>query len=108
MQLAFEIGQEFQLKKDTPIQDVAGYRSLGDFISMILPNIYIIASLILFILLVVGGFAIMTSGDDPQKKGQGSKAITSAIIGFIIIFTSYWLIKLIEFLTGINIFKSGV
>jgi len=105
VQLAVDIGEQFKLKGNTGIGDPSsGYQSIGEFISVILPNVYIIASLILFILLIGGGFAIITSGDNPQQKGKGAKTVTSAVIGFIVIFTSYWIIKLIEFLTGINIF----
>ena len=98
------IGEEFKIK-EKGIAETTGYGSIGEFISAILPNVYIIASLILFILLIAGGFVIIASGGNPEKKGQGGKAITSAIAGFIIIFVSFWIIKLIEFLTGIEIFK---
>jgi ABC-type Na+ efflux pump permease subunit len=107
--LAFDIGEQFKLKGNVGIgSQTSPYQTVGGFISLILPNVYIAASLILFILLIAGGFAIMSSGSDPQKKAKGAKAVTSAVVGFIIIFTSFWLIKLIEFLTGINIFKAGV
>ena len=106
VQLALNIGDEFKLKSENGgIQNTAGYRSLGEFISAILPNIYVVASLILFVLIIGAGFVIIASGNDPQKKGQGAKAFTSAIIGFIIIFVSFWIIKLIEFFTGIEIFN---
>ena len=109
VQLAVDIGEQFKLKGHTGIGDPSsGYGSIGEFISVILPNVYVIASLILFVLIIGGGFAIITSGNDPQQKGKGAKAVTSAVIGFVIIFASYWIIKLIEFLTGIDIFKSGV
>jgi len=104
VQLAVNIGEEFHLKKDTPISGQAGYGSVGEFISAILPNVYIVASLILFVLIIGAGFAIIASGDDPQQKGKGAKAFGSAIAGFLIIFVSFWIIKLIEFLTGVEIF----
>ncbi len=43
--------------------------------------------------------------NDPQKAEQAKKTITSAVIGFVIVFTSYWIVKLISSLLGIpNIF----
>lgn len=104
--LAVDIGEEFKLQpQGSGIAQAPGYASIGELISSFLPNIYVIASLILFVLLIVGGFAIITSGDNSQKKGQGAKAVTSAVAGYIIIFVSYWIIKLIEFLTGVKIFS---
>ncbi len=39
---------------------------------------------------------------DPQKAEQAKKTITSALIGFVIVFTSYWIVKLIGSLLGIE------
>jgi hypothetical protein len=97
VQLAVNIGDEFKLKGNQGIGSASSpYQTIGGFISVILPNVYIVASLILFVLLVGGGFAIMMAGDDPQQKGKGAKAFGSAIAGFI------------EFLTGISIFKPSI
>ena len=107
---AVDIGKEFQLKKGVGIGEEAagpGYKSFWGFISMLLPNIYVIAGVILFILLFTGGFVIITSAGDPEKQQQGGKAITAAIIGFLIIFVSYWIIQIIEHLTGVKILEPG-
>ena len=104
-----DIGEAFKLKpNDTGIANTKGYGSLGEFISTMLPNVFVLASIILFILLIVGGFVMITSAGNPEKQKSGSKALTAAITGFIIIFASFWVIKLIEFLTGISIFTTGV
>jgi uncharacterized membrane protein len=76
----------------------------GDVISDLLPYIFIIAGLILFGLLIFGGFSLMTSAGSPEntKKAQGK--ITSALIGFLIIFVAYWLAKILETIFKIQIF----
>lgn len=100
-----EIGKEFWLKPSVGAQDVySGLTSLGELISAILPNVYVIASLILFFLLFLGGFGfLINAGKDPEEMNKASKSITIAILGFLIIFASYWIIQIIEILTGINI-----
>ena len=40
--------------------------------------------------------------NDPQKAEQSKKTITSAVIGFVIVFVSYWIVKLIGQLFGIT------
>ncbi len=105
--LAFNIGDEFKLGGEA-IAGKTGYKSLGDFISSVLPNVYIIAGIILFFLIFLGGFGMLTAGGDPEKLAQGGKAVTAAIIGFLLIFASYWIIQIIEVLTGISIFNPGV
>jgi Type IV secretion system pilin len=39
--------------------------------------------------IVVGGFMYMTAGGNEEKAGQGTKAITAALIGLIIILSAY-------------------
>jgi uncharacterized membrane protein len=78
------------------------------FISAILPNIFVFAGLILFAYLVFGGFLIITGGGNPKSTDQGRQAITSAIIGFIVIFAAYWIIQIIGIVTGINYFNPQI
>jgi len=33
---------------------------------------------------------------------QAKKTITSAVIGFVIVFTSYWIVKLVSSLLGVQ------
>ena len=83
------------------------FATLGSLISILLKNIYVLAGVLLLVLLIFGGFSIImgSSQGDPRKAGQGQKAATAAVIGFLVIFASYWIIKLIEFITGVNIFN---
>jgi len=58
--------------------------------------------------LVFGGFTIVTSGSNPEQTQKGTQAIGGAIIGFVVIFASYWIIQIIQVLTGINILNSSI
>lgn len=119
------IGEEFWIKTNTAIKgpcthrlpngDCAAwgsstYSSIGAFISAVLPNVYIFAGIILFILMLVGGLIVIAgaSKGEPESLEKGKKAITAALIGFLIIFTSYWIIQIIETITGIAIFKTDL
>jgi len=103
--LAIDIGQEFWLKPTIGIGTVPAYETLGGIVSVILKNVYVLAGIALFVLLIFGGFAIiMGAGSGDQKKtAQGQQAVTSALIGFLIVFTSYWIIQIIQKVTGIPI-----
>jgi hypothetical protein len=74
-----------------------------ELIAKILPNAYIIAGLILFIYTIAGGFMIISSAGNPEATKEGQKIITNAIIGFVVIFCSYWIIQIIEIVTGVQI-----
>jgi len=102
----------------TPLQDTPwGGQNLGQtfpnlstLISLILNNSLVIIGLLLLILLIFGGLSyILGAGSgDPKKAQQGQKAITSALIGFAIVFLSYAIIQIIEFITDLDIFNSNL
>jgi hypothetical protein len=92
----------FGTDTNTP-HPVGGVNTIYDLISAILPNAYIIAGLILFIYLLAGGFMIIAASGSPDSAKNGQKVITNAIIGFIILFCSYWLIEIISTITGVPI-----
>jgi len=98
--LAVAINQYF----DSPISRIG----LGGLVFLILSNAIFIASIILLFMLVFAGFSIMMGAgqSDPQKVAKGKEVATAAIVGFIIIFTAYWIIQLIEMVTGVQILQS--
>ena len=81
--------------------------SPADFISEFI-QIYLfpLAAIVLFIYLLWGGLSYMLSSGNPDKTKAAWAKITQALIGFVIIFTSWWLIRLVEVVTGINILGS--
>lgn len=83
---------------------------LADLVSIILSNAVILAGVVLFFLFLIGGFMMITGAgqSDPEKAAKGQKAVTAAVIGFIIVFASYWIIMIIEKLTGFNILNPGI
>ncbi|OGM10796.1 hypothetical protein A2Z22_02830 [Candidatus Woesebacteria bacterium RBG_16_34_12] len=83
---------------------------LGVLVSIIVSNAMIIASLILLFLLIFGGISIIigAGAGNPESTAKGKKAATSALIGFLIIFAAYWIIQIIEKITGMAILSVGI
>lgn len=52
------------------------------------------------LILVVGGLMYMTAAGDQQKTGQAKAALTAAIVGIIIVLTSFLLISFVMSLLG--------
>lgn len=86
-------GQTFSLAGKTP----------ADVINAVIPIIFILAGIILLFILVFGGFTIFISAGNPEKIKKGTGMITSALIGFLIIFAAYWIIELLEITFGIKV-----
>jgi hypothetical protein len=81
------------------------FDSVGSIISTLLPYLFSIAGLILFGMLIMGGFEMMTAGTDAKKADAGKTRITSAIIGFAIIFAAYWIAQILQIVLGVSILK---
>jgi uncharacterized membrane protein len=77
--------------------------NIGSIVNLFLPATLTLAGLILFVMLVMGGFTMMTGAADKEAQEKGKKMITSALIGFFIIFLSYWIAQILQVIFQINI-----
>jgi ATP/ADP translocase len=77
--------------------------SLGSIVNSFLPTILQLAGLILFGMLVMGGFTMLAGAADKESQDKGKKMITSSLTGFLIIFLSYWIAQILQVIFKINI-----
>ncbi len=80
-----------------------GPGSIGTIFSSALTYIYVLAGLILLFMLITGGITLMTAMGDPGKTKEGYGKITAGIIGFIIIFVSYFVVQIAQVALGFKI-----
>ncbi|OGM05443.1 hypothetical protein A2125_01255 [Candidatus Woesebacteria bacterium GWB1_43_5] len=67
-----------------------------------------LAGIVLFIMLVIGGFKYLTAGGEPPKIESARKTLTYAILGIVFIALSFLFLRFIGVFTGvqdITIFK---
>jgi len=77
--------------------------TIGDVVSKLVPYLFVIAGLLLLVYLLYGGISLMLSGGDPKAIQAAKDKITGALIGFIIVFASFWIVELISRILGITI-----
>jgi len=75
----------------------------AEIVNKIIPFVFVIAGIILFAMLIAGGFSIFVSAGNPEKVKKGQSMLTNALVGFLIIFAAYWIIQLLEFSLGIQV-----
>lgn len=75
----------------------------GGIISRLLDFAFPLAGIILFVMLLIGGFGMLAGATNKESLKANQQRITSAIVGFILLFSSYWIIRLIEIVFGIKI-----
>lgn len=75
---------------------------LGTIITILIPWIYGAAGIILTFNIISSGLKMMTSGGDP-KALQGAQAkLSGSAIGMLILFTSFWIVRIIMQFFGLN------
>lgn len=77
--------------------------TIGQIVSKVLPYVYIIAGLSLLLLLIWGGITLMTAAGNPDKAKQGYGILSGALIGFLIVFISYFVVQLVQVMLGVKI-----
>lgn len=77
--------------------------SLGTILGSLLPYLLTIAGLILFGMLVGGGFTMLAGAASQESQEKGKKMITSSLTGFFLIFLAYWIAQILQVIFQIDI-----
>lgn len=81
----------------------SGADNIGGIATLLLPYILTIAGLILFAMLVAGGFTMLAGAADKESQEKGKKMLTSSLTGFFIVFLAYWIAQILQVIFNINI-----
>lgn len=81
---------------------LARWTSLAGLVSGLIPSIMLIAGIIFFIMIVIAGFGMIAGAGsgDAHASEKAKNFLTFAVIGIIIIFASYWVLEIINYVTG--------
>jgi hypothetical protein len=76
-------------------------------VAMIINRVWLfafpIAGFILFVMLVWGGFEMVSGAASSKSKDQGRQRATAAIIGFVLLFSVFWIAQIIEYVFKVRI-----
>ncbi|MBU2592766.1 MAG: hypothetical protein ABH867_03105 [Patescibacteria group bacterium] len=65
------------------------------FITWFLPNLLTIIGGVGFLMMIYGGFLILTAGSDPQKVKNGQQFFSSSVAGLLFAIFSLFILRLI-------------
>jgi hypothetical protein len=87
---------------------VLGPNGQTDFLSFILKWAVGVGGGIAFLLILYGGFMVMSSGGNPERLKAGQELLTSAISGLILLIFSVFILKFIGIdILGLDAFGFG-
>lgn len=83
--------------------DVATIGSLSILFKNIVQAVVAFSGVVLFVMLLVGGFTFLFSGGDQKKLEAAKGTISSAIIGLVVLVSAYIIYTLIKMFTGVDV-----
>ncbi len=103
-----QLAQSIQIGEYTiegPRQDVGGLidlssSSIGDIVGKSLGLVFAAAGIGLLLMIISSGFTLMTSAGDAKKLTQGRTTLTNSLIGFILIFSAFWIVQILGVALG--------
>ncbi len=89
----------FFLNRNETVRGV--YNEPSTLVNLIVNNIFVFAGVIIFGLTIYSGFQFVSGG----SKGidNAKQTMTTALIGFLMMFAAYWVVQIIEAMTGVSI-----
>lgn len=79
-----------------------GINNIGDVINRALLVIVPLAGVILFLVLIWGGYDFLLSGGNEERVKKGKAKITAGVVGFLLLILSYLMVKLISQIFGLG------
>ncbi len=95
------VGQEVSIK--SPLR--AEISDLSGLINVLVSFIFPLAAVILFAMLCYAGFVYISSEGSSDKVNQAKGIITSSIIGLILLFLAFFIIRIVSAIFG---FEGGI
>ena len=96
-------GSDVAVEGPIKVSEFGGKLTIGSILSRALDYVFPLAGFILLIMLIIGGFQLLTSAGNPETVQAGKNKLVSALIGFVIIFVAFWLMQIIQVVLGFQI-----
>lgn len=102
-----ELAQSLQIvpsgaKPVTVTGPLVGINNLGDLVNILISFLLPIAGVILFFVLIWGGYDILMSQGEPDKVQSGKNKITAGIIGIVLLVLSFLITKIFGYIFGVG------
>lgn len=79
--------------------------TIGVIVSTAIKILVVVAAVLFFFWLVLGGIKWITSGGDKNKTEEARQQITSALVGLVVVFSAWAIAQLIKILFDVDLFN---
>lgn len=77
------------------------YTDPGMLVNLIVRNLFIIAGVIFFIMMIMAGYQFISGGT--KGADQARQMMTTAVAGLIVMFAAFWILQIVKLVTGAEI-----
>lgn len=88
-----------RLKNDQTIAEV--YDKPGTLVNLIVSNLFVVAGVFIFVMFIGAGLSFLQDTD--KGKNDAKTLATGAVIGFIVMFSAYWIVQIVKYITKADI-----
>lgn len=85
------------------VNPLARFSDIASIANVAVSLFIILAALSFVFIMLTGAYTYLTAGGDAEKVKQAQKTFKFAIIGMIVVFASFLIVKLIEFVLRIDL-----
>lgn len=93
------LGNCLMLNEEQAVKDV--YQTPADLVNLIVPNLFVVSGVILFMFILYAGFLFIQGST--KGKEQAGTIMSTALVGFLIMFVAYWIVQIVEIVIGMQI-----
>lgn len=89
---------------DTPFSPATNFPDFGKLVSVIITNATVLAGILAFIFIIIGGFAIIVGagGGDAKQLEKGKKTLTMAVVGLLVVVFALWIVGALKIILGVD------
>lgn len=89
------------LTREECFQDtIAKLGCLPFYLGNIINGFFALSGIATIILIIISGIRLLLSGGDPEKVAKAKTSLFYSIVGFVIILSSFLILRVISFVTG--------
>ena len=84
-----------EIQRGAGLPWIGRFQAPGEYIVKLLPYIFSLAGIILLFQALAAGYQMIFSRGEPKAMQIASSKLTTSIVGILIIFVSFWVVKII-------------
>ena len=100
--------QVFAVELQSLASDITTIDTFGKLVTTIVKNGFVLAGVVSFVLLIFGGLGIIVAAGDSKKLESARGRIVGSVLGLIIVVASFWIVQILEKVTGLKLLNPGL